>query len=117
MSELHFSHRDHLRLAWDVIERRGRSAAPVAIAEALRLLAAVHGQPLKYNETLTLFWVRLVLHVRQARPDVLSFDAMLTEMPVLLDPQLPYRHWTREALFSDAARAGWTEPDLRPIPI
>jgi hypothetical protein len=36
--------------------------------------------------------------------------------PHLLDKQLPFRHCSREAMFSSEARARWVEPDLRPLP-
>jgi hypothetical protein len=45
-----------------------------------------------------------------------TLDSTLERHPMLLDKALPLRHWSREALFSDAARAAWAEPDILPLP-
>jgi hypothetical protein len=36
--------------------------------------------------------------------------------PHLLDTDLPDRHWQRQTIGSDVARATWIEPDLLPLP-
>jgi hypothetical protein len=36
--------------------------------------------------------------------------------PHLLEQDLPFRHWSKGAIFSPAARAGWLDPDLKPLP-
>jgi hypothetical protein len=115
MSEFKFSHRDHLRLAWDVVERNGANLAPAIVGETLRALAAVHGDAGKYNETLTRFWVGVVTHVRTVHPEAGGFEAALAAEPHLLDSSLPFRHWSREALAGGRER--WVEPDLLALPL
>ncbi len=110
-----FRHRDHLRLAWLVARRRGAAAAAPVVAGAIRRFAAGHGHGDRYHETLTAFWVRLVAHAVQDGPDIDDFDRFLHAYPLLLDPQLPLRHWSRDALFAPAARASWQEPDIIPL--
>jgi len=66
------------------------------------------GAHVKYNETLTWFWLKAV----NAHEGDL---AALLRTP-LADTNLPMRHWSPELLWSDAARAGWVDPDLRPLP-
>jgi hypothetical protein len=51
-----------------------------------------------------------------SRPDIASFDALLTAFPMLLDKELPYCHWRRETMASTTARAGWVEPDIQALP-
>ncbi len=114
MGGFSFSHRDHLRLAWDVIERRGAELAPVILAEILRLLAALHGEPGKYNETLTRFWAQRVAEARGGHSGAAGFEAALAAEPDLLDPRLPFQHWSREALARGRER--WVDPDLAPLP-
>ena len=67
------------------------------------------------DETLTAFWVRLVAHAVQDDPDIDDVDDFLHAYPLLLDGQLPLRHWSRDALFMRAARTSWQEPDLIPL--
>lgn len=88
------NHRAHLRLALLAGERT---------PELIKRYAAAVGATGKYNETVTQFWMRAVRH----------HGGRLEE---LADKDLPLRHWSRELLWSEAARAQWVAPDLRPLP-
>ena len=106
-----FHHRDHLRLAWLRVRQLGLAGAAAAVPADSRAFAARHGADRLYHETLTRFWVRIVAHASSP-----TFDATLEQHPLLLDKELPLRHWARETLFGPAARSGWVDPDLRPLP-
>jgi hypothetical protein len=82
---------------------------------AIRHLAAVHGTPDKYHETLTLAWTRLVAaHLDSCdRP---TFAEFMNENPALLDAGLPERHFSPTTLWGARARREWVEPDLSPLP-
>jgi hypothetical protein len=95
-------HAAHLRLA---LLFRGH---PEKAREVLLKYIQRVGAQVKYNETLTWFWLRAV---NAHQGDL----AALLETP-LADTNLPMRHWSPELLWSDAARAQWVEPDLRPLP-
>jgi hypothetical protein len=111
-----FHHRDHLRLAWALVRLTGAEEAMKRITSGIRYFAAQHGQAEKYHETMTRFWVRVVAHAVAARPDLTTFDAFLAAFPLLLERDLPYRHWRRETMASPQARAQWVEPDLLALP-
>src|SRR5262249_7415984 len=111
-----FHHRDHIRLAWRLNRDLGVDVAPDAIAQAIQLVAARHGEPGKYHETLTQFWARMVGYHVERRPDLGDFEQFIAAYPQLLDKELPARHWRRETLYSVAARAAWVEPDIVALP-
>jgi hypothetical protein len=111
-----FHHRDHLRLTWLTVTRWGGDAAPNMIRDGIQGFARHHGQSAKYHDTITRFWVALIRHMVEQRSSGDSFDSFLAAFPMLLDKSLPLRHWTRDTLFSDAARAGWVPPDVAPMP-
>ncbi len=111
-----FHHRDHLRLAWVLIRRRGAAEAAGAITSGIRHYAAAHGQSGLYHETLTRFWIGLVAHMIEARPAIDDFDAFLAAFPLALDKGLPWRHWSQAALGDAASRTSWIEPDLLALP-
>jgi hypothetical protein len=111
-----FHHRDHLRLAWYLARRDGAEPAAQTISSAILTFATAHGQAEKYHETLTRFWVRIVGHLIDAPPDIDEFAAFLAAFPLLLDKELPYRHWRRETMGSAVARTSWVEPDLLALP-
>jgi hypothetical protein len=110
-----FGHREHLRLAWILIDRYGLDAAAPEIDRRLRHLAEAHGMPEKYNRTMTLFWVRLVGHVAARTPAATSAE-FLDAQPWLLDPGLARRHYSAELLSSPHAQAEWVDPDLIAMP-
>jgi hypothetical protein len=104
-----FHHRDHLRLAWLAVARKGSADDALPLVEhAIQGFASAHGAGRKYHRTLTEFWVRLVAHARDARPE-LDFEEFLAAFPF-------ERHWSADELWSEQARGGWVEPDLAPMP-
>ena len=111
-----FHHRDHLRLAWALVRLTGVDEATRRITSGIRYFAARHGHAEKYHETMTQFWVRVVGHAVAAQPDITTFDAFLAAFPLLLEKELPYRHWRRETMLSSTARAQWVEPDIQALP-
>ncbi len=110
-----FHHHDHLRLAWMLIDHHGPERAGDVLAALLRHVAEAHGRPERYHETLTRFWLRIVVHVRDRRPELADLDAAISALPILLDKDLPFRHWSRSAMASEVARRRWLEPDLVPL--
>lgn len=111
-----FGHREHLELAWNYLENDGVDAAYRKVARAIRVVAARHGAPDKYHETITRVWIHLVA-LHRASSHASSFDEFIAENPGLLDSGLLSRHYTRESLGSSAARNGWVAPDVRPLPV
>jgi hypothetical protein len=108
-------HEAHLRFAWAVLDE----ADDAQDAERLGCLTIRHaaemgGTPAKYHATVTIFWIRLLAHLRVTYPDVSSVTEMLVRYPPLGDTSLPESHWSN--LDADEARAHWVEPDLIPIP-
>jgi hypothetical protein len=110
-----FGHREHLELVWSYLGRYSIHAAGEAVAGAIRHVARRHGAPDKYHDTMTQAWVRLVAFHR-AGSQALTFDEFLAENPGLLDRSLLERHYTRDLLFSQSARATWIEPNIRDLP-
>ncbi|HEX6544592.1 MAG TPA: hypothetical protein VF040_22735 [Ktedonobacterales bacterium] len=111
-----FHHSDHLRLAWVLIRLTGVEEAARRITSGIRYFATAHGHAEKYHDTMTRFWVRIVGHAVARRPDISTFDEFLAAFPLLLEKDLPYRHWSRETMLSPDARARWVEPDIQTLP-
>ena len=111
-----FGHREHLHLAWESLRRLGEEEGAAKVADYLRHYAAAHGEPERYNETMTRFWFRATAAATASSPAPEDFDAVLERHAHLLDKGLPFRHWSRERLFSADARLAWVDPDLRPLP-
>jgi hypothetical protein len=96
-------HRAHLRLA--LLHRGDPQGARDLL---LRYITRIGGL-VKYNETLTQVWLRLV----SAHAET-TVNALMTTP--LADPNLPFRHYSPERLWSEEARTKFLEPDLQPLP-
>ena len=110
-----FDHLAHVRVAWVYLQEAASiDEALSRMRDGIRRFAAAAGVPQKYHETITVLWMRLLADVRAG--DALGDLAdVLRAHPALADKHLPLDYYSRELLFSDAARAAWVEPDLRAI--
>jgi hypothetical protein len=95
-------HRAHLRLA--VLCRDD----PQRARDILLGYVTKIGGLVKYNETLTQFWLRAVAS-RQEK----TVEALMATP--LSDVNLPLKHYSPERLWSDEARQRFIEPDLAPL--
>jgi hypothetical protein len=111
-----FRHRDHLRFAHHRLVRDGYPFALDTVGAAIARFASHHGHGEKFNLTLTQCWVRLVAGALAEASAGLAFDETIARNPELLDTSLPLRYYSRDRLFSGAARRSWLEPDLRELP-
>jgi hypothetical protein len=108
-----FGHRQHVHLTWLAVRRHGVAEAVTLVSSGIRRTARYQGAPQKYHATISRAWVELVGH--HFRPGE-AFDVFVTRCPELLDKRLLARHYRSATLAGDAARHGWVEPDLEPLP-
>ena len=112
-----FDHRAHVRLAYVYLTEGDSEVAVARMRRALERFIAWNGVPAsKYHETLTRSWVLAVHLFMQRSPAAASAGAFIDANPALLDTRIMLTHYTRDRLFSDAARREFVEPDLAPIP-
>ena len=110
-----FGHRQHIHLTWLAVRRYGTPAAITFVSEGIRRTARYAGAPQKYHVTISRAWVELVGYhaVHDADDD---FAAFARRHPQLLDKRLLAHHYRSSTLATAAARTGWVEPDLTPLP-
>jgi hypothetical protein len=116
-----WTHEAHLATcAWLEIERPDVDPArdlPRLISAFNLAKGGVNDDASGYHETITQAYVRGV----RAFLDGLPHGSLCERVNALLSSPTgardwPLRFWTRDALFSIAARRGWVEPDLAPLP-
>jgi len=111
-----FHHLSHLHVAWVYLcESDSTDVAAEKMRATLRRFAAVQGQPHKYHDTITLFWVRLLGALRD-RNSAETLDEVVHAHPELLEKNFPLSYYSPKRLFSDHARKSWVDPDLKPLP-
>src|SRR5438477_3906205 len=110
-----FHHLSHLHVAWVYLaESSSVGEAAAKMRDTLQKFAASAGKPEKYHETITVFWIQLLHHIR-AMNIGRSLEEIVQANPPLLEKHFPLEYYSRETLFSDRARTIWVEPDLKPI--
>jgi hypothetical protein len=112
-----WTHAAHLRVAWLHVARHELDEAHLLMRVGIIRLNAAHElveTPTRgYHETLTRVWLILVraLSRRTSCADSASFLATPG-----LERDAPLRYYTRERLFSTAARAMFLPPDIAELP-
>src|SRR5689334_16033716 len=115
-----WTHAAHLTVAlWHLLEFDWPEAV-ARVRRGIKRYNAAHGIVTTptggYHETLTLFWLRTVRAFLEAeRNEARALVRLANALTASADRGLPLAHYTRALLFSPEARAGWVEPDLKPL--
>ncbi|MDQ3917301.1 MAG: hypothetical protein M3348_02395 [Acidobacteriota bacterium] len=115
-----WTHAAHLTVAlWNLLQYDWPEAV-ARVRLGINRYNAAHGIAATptggYHETLTLFWLRRVrAFLEGGRNEARSLVSLANELIAAFDKSLPLAYYTRERLFSPEARAGWVEPDLKPL--
>jgi hypothetical protein len=110
-----FGHREHVQLTWLAVRRCGTAGAVELISAGIQRTARYAGAPRKFNATVSRAWVELTAYHMAEAPEE-SFEELLGRNPGLMDKRLLTRFYHSRTLASPAARTGWVEPDLHPLP-
>jgi len=111
-----FHHLEHIRVAWLYLRSSDATRAAERMSAGIRRFANHHGATQKYHHTLTLAWMRLVASALVETSDSHTFTQFLAEHRELRDKEFVKKYYSMELLQTSAAREGWVEPDLQPLP-
>jgi hypothetical protein len=116
-----WTHAAHFALALWILRHRPDPAAEVQLPTMIRAYNEATGlantDATGYHETITFASIRAArsfLGRHPASQPLHELIDLLMDTP-LGDSRWLLAHWTRERLFSVAARRAWIEPDLRPL--
>lgn len=111
--ELH--HRAHVALSVWYFLRLPEAEATERIHQGLRRFVGHHRINV-YNETITLFWMKLARgFVAGADRGRTALELVNESLGELGDSRIIFDYYSRERLHSDEARGFWVEPDLKPL--
>jgi hypothetical protein len=111
-----FHHADHVRLTWIYVCRFGESGATERVLAGVQRFAAHNGSPKKFHFTQTCAWVRLIAAAQRGSMRVKTFEEFVAAHSELLDANALGPYYSKSLLDSPAARDGWVEPDICPLP-
>jgi len=123
LSKADFIHRNHLTVAvWYLKYNSFADAAALMRAGLLRFIKHHDVPREKYNETITMFWLKavqaLIERGRLSQPEGVEEDLVNLTNQLLHDyqnPGLVFEYYSREVISSPAAKSGWVEPDVKPF--
>lgn len=115
LKHVNFNHADHLRLAWIYVSRFGAAGAADKLLTGIRRMAEHVNAPQKFLYTTTVAWTRLVAAALESDPPAEPFANWVRRHQALLNKDLLDTFYSPGILTSDAAKAGWVEPDLRKL--
>ena len=116
MADEPFAHRDHVRVAWELLNRYSLGMALHHMTEGVKTLARQRGLPDLYHATITAIYVLAIAERMTSSKDFGDFDAFATKYPELLGPsrQFLLGFYGTETLNSARARAGFVLPQTPP---
>jgi hypothetical protein len=105
-----FTHREHVRMAYELLRRHDFPESLLRCSRALRAMLARAGRPEAFHLTVTVAFLALIAERMQAgeAPD---FDAFARENPELLEKSVLARWYHPQRLASAAARRTFLLPD------
>jgi hypothetical protein len=105
-----FSHRDHVRMAFEMLKRHDFAESVWLFSRALREMAARAGKPQAFNQTVTIGFLSLIAE-RMEREGAQDFAAFARAHPETLDKDALARWYRPEQLTSDVARRTFVLPE------
>lgn len=111
-----WKHAEHLVVALFYLSNHDFDAAYARMRDGIFNLLKSFGvdltKEMPYHETLTVFWMRTVEEFKNSKNGA-SITEICGELIEKFDKDYPLRFYSREFLFSDEARAGFVEADLK----
>ena len=109
-----WTHRAHIAVAVATLKRLPFDTALPHVRHHIDLYNRRCGDPTGYHETVTVLFLRRVARQLENNPDT-GLVAMIDELTASCGVDWLLGYYSRERLWSAEAKAGWVEPDLRPL--
>ena len=111
-----FDHGAHLAVALWYLSRLPYADATARMREGLHRYTRHNNAEANYNETLTIFWLKLVRRFLAQADAARPLTERANELIVTYgSSKLAFEYYSRELVQTPEAKASWVEPDLRPL--
>jgi hypothetical protein len=105
-----FPHREHVRMAFEMLRRRDFAETVLHYSRALRTMAQQAGKPQAFHQTVTIAFLSLIAE-RLEGGEWDDFAAFARDNPDLLDKSTLARWYRPERLASERARRTFLLPE------
>lgn len=111
-----FDHGAHLAVALWYLSELPAPLAEERMRAGLHRYTRHHNAEAMYNETLTLFWLKLVRHFLARADSTRPLAERANELLSTYESsKLAFEYYSRELIQTPEAKASWVEPDLKPL--
>lgn len=110
LSAPEFQHADHVRVAFDILDKYDFADACARYAGTIRSMAESVGAMDKYNATITFAFMSVIAE-RKTKSNAANADAFIAANPDLLQRDILSNWYSKERLTSAMARAQFLLPD------
>jgi hypothetical protein len=107
-----FPHREHVRMAFEMLRRHDFPETVLHYSRALRAMAEKAGKPQAFHQTVTIAFLSVIAE-RLASGDAADFAAFAQANPDLLEKSVLSRWYGAERLASEIARRTFVLPELK----
>ena len=108
-----FPHREHVRMAFEMLRRHDFAETVWLYSRALRLMTARVGKPQAFHQTTTIAFLSLIAE-RMERAPAADFAAFVRAHPEMLDKATLSRWYRPEQLATEIARRTFVLPEPAP---
>jgi hypothetical protein len=105
-----FPHREHVRMAFELLRRHDFAESAWLYSRALRLMTAKAGRPEAFNQTTTIAFLSLIAE-RVERGGGPDFAAFARAHPEMLDKRVLSRWYRPDQLATEIARRTFVLPE------
>src|SRR5438309_2620211 len=105
-----FPHREHVRMAFEMLRRHDFAESVLHYSRALRAMASRAGKPQAFHQTITVAFLSMISERVEKRP-VADFSAFARDNPDLFDKAALARCYRPERLATELARRTFLLPD------
>jgi hypothetical protein len=106
-----FPHREHVRVAFAMLQRHDFAEAVLHFSRTLRAMAARAGKPAAFHQTVTIAFLALIAE-RMGCGQQLEFASFADANPDLFDKNVLTRWYRPERLATELARSSFVLPDV-----
>ena len=107
-----FPHREHVRMAFELLRRHDFAETALHFTRALRAMAQRAGKPQAFHQTVTIAFLSLI--AERMEGDHQDFEAFARINPELLEKGMLRRWYRPERLASERARRTFLLPEPAP---
>ena len=113
-----WKHAEHLIVAFYYIKNsrslpEATDKMRMGIFNLLKSFGVDLEKEMPYHETMTMFWMKVVFDFADSRNGYSVVETTNSLLENFDDKDFPLRFYSRELLFSDAARSEFIEPDIK----